>query len=85
MNENVTCAYVCKLVGPWLERRILTRPGDTITSPEIAVPKLLAGESVIVAGGEVTKLSLLVDGERTKLLPAQQCCFDKHTEGSLCH
>lgn len=67
MSESTTCAYVCKLVGPWLERRILTRPGDALTSPEDAIPKLFAGESVIVAGGEVTRLSLLVDGERAKL------------------
>lgn len=67
MNENVICAYVCKLVGIWLERRILTRPCDAITSPEDAIPKLFAGESVIVAGSEVTRLSLLVDGEKAKL------------------
>lgn len=64
MSENVICAYVCKLVGIWLERRILTRPCDAITSPEDAIPKLFAGESVVVAAGEVTRLALMVDGER---------------------
>lgn len=66
MIENSIVAYVCRLVGIWLERRILTRPGGIITSPEDAVIKLLAGQSVIVAGGEVTRLSLLVDEQRGK-------------------
>lgn len=74
MSEDTICAYVCRLVGIWLERRILTKPCDAITTPEDAVSKLFAGESVVVAGGEVTRLSLLVDGEKAKLaaLDAEQ-------------
>lgn len=71
MNETPICAYVCKIVGPWLERRILTRSGDAIASIADALPKLLAGESVVVAAGEVTRLALMVDGERTRLAGAQ--------------
>lgn len=66
MNESTICAYVCKLVGIWLERRILTRPCDTIAKPEDAIAKLFAGESVIIDGYEVTRLSLLIDSEKAK-------------------
>lgn len=60
MSGDAICAYVCRLVGIWLERRILTKPCDAITTLSVAksnfplrlVGRVLSADDAKVAAGQ---------------------------------
>lgn len=71
IHGGATAAYICKLDGDKLSRTSMTTARSLCTDPIPAFYAILNGETVTVAGGDITSVVMLIDRELQRRKLAQ--------------